>query len=93
MNTEELTNKLIQDIEQEKYKYAQAIPSERDFVQIYEMNRSAVKKAIQQLVNKEYLLKVHGKGTFVKKISMNICKSNFMVCLNCWNGKGFSLAA
>ncbi|MCC9081419.1 GntR family transcriptional regulator [Enterococcus faecium] len=44
MNTEELTNKLIQDIEQEKYKYAQAIPSERDFVQIYEMNRSAVKK-------------------------------------------------
>lgn len=67
MNTEELTNKLIQDIEQEKYKYAQAIPSERDFVQIYEMNRSAVKKAIQQLVNKEYLLKVHGKGTFVKK--------------------------
>ncbi|MGK0552616.1 GntR family transcriptional regulator [Enterococcus faecalis] len=67
MKTEELMKQLIEAIETGTYKYTQMIPSERELVSMYGINRSSVKKAIQHLVNQDYLLKIHGKGTFVKK--------------------------
>lgn len=67
MNSEELTKVLINKIDNGSYKYAQSIPSERQLAETYKIKRASVKKAIQNLVQMEYLLSVHGKGTFVKK--------------------------
>lgn len=41
------------------------IPSEREFMQAYDISRSTVREAINALVREGVLVKKHGKGTFV----------------------------
>mgnify|MGYP001267547364 CR=1 FL=1 len=44
---------------------ADQIPSEREFMQKYNVSRSTVREAITSLVREGVLVKKHGKGTFV----------------------------
>ncbi|MGM8213756.1 GntR family transcriptional regulator [Virgibacillus sp. W0430] len=46
-------------------KLVEQIPSEREFMQQYNVSRSTVREAINQLVREGALIKKHGKGTFV----------------------------
>ena len=62
------------DIMSEKYKDAEQIPSESQFIQKYQITRTTIRKAISNLVNEGLLFKVHGKGTFVslRKVKYNM---------------------
>jgi GntR family transcriptional regulator len=62
----QLKKALIKKIEMEEFKPDEPIPSERELIEIFQMSRITVRKAIDELVNEGYLYKVHGKGTYVK---------------------------
>ena len=57
---------LVDMIENEEIKPDEAIPSEPKLMTIYNLSRTTVRKAIDELVNEGYLYKIQGKGTFVK---------------------------
>ncbi len=57
---------IINSIENEEIKADEAIPSEPKLMQTYQLSRTTVRKALDELVNEGYLYKKQGKGTFVK---------------------------
>jgi len=61
-----LKKQLIEKIDQEEFKVNEAIPSERELIDMYNVSRITVRKAIDELVSEGYLYKVQGKGTYVK---------------------------
>lgn len=61
-----LKRDLIKKIEMEEFETDKPIPSERELIDLYQMSRITVRKAIDELVNEGYLYKIHGKGTYVK---------------------------
>ncbi len=61
----QLKEKIIKLIEENELKVNEAIPSEPMLTIQYDLSRTTVRKAIDELVNEGYLFKVHGKGTFV----------------------------
>lgn len=61
-----LKRKLIKMIDQEEFKINEAIPSERELINMYDVSRITVRRAVDELVNEGYLYKVQGKGTYVK---------------------------
>lgn len=62
----QLKNIIIDMIENEEIGVDECIPSEPKLMQIYNLSRTTVRKAIDELVNEGYLYKRQGKGTFVK---------------------------
>ena len=62
-----LKNIIIEKIDNEEYTSACPIPSERELMEVYQVSRITVRKAIDELVNEGYLYKVQGKGTYVKE--------------------------
>ena len=59
-------NSIIQKIEDGIYKTGEAIPSERELIEQFQVSRITIRKAIDELVAKGFLTKVQGKGTYVK---------------------------
>ncbi|MCT7692923.1 GntR family transcriptional regulator [Lactobacillus iners] len=49
----------------------QKLPSERKLVQIYQVSRNTVRLALNELEQKGYIYRIHGKGTFVSSIFLN----------------------
>lgn len=62
-----LKNIIIDKIDNEEYTSECPIPSERELMEVYQVSRITVRKAIEELVNEGYLYKVQGKGTYVKE--------------------------
>lgn len=62
----QLKNIIIDMIENEEIGTDECIPSEPKLMQTYNLSRTTVRKAIDELVNEGYLYKKQGKGTFVK---------------------------
>ncbi|MCP1110383.1 GntR family transcriptional regulator [Ohessyouella blattaphilus] len=52
-------------IEDGEYQRGIAIPSEHELMQMYEVNRSTVRIAVDELVNEGLLIRVQGKGVYV----------------------------
>ncbi|MGG1576248.1 GntR family transcriptional regulator [Fictibacillus sp. NRS-1165] len=52
------------------------LPSEREICQQYDLSRTTVRQAINELEKDGYIYKVHGKGTFVspKKVNQELVK-------------------
>src|SRR5690554_2597145 len=48
-----------------EYGAGDRIPSERKLCELFSVSRTTVRKAIEELVRTNYLIKRHGKGTFV----------------------------
>jgi GntR family transcriptional regulator len=63
----QLQDIILNKIEEKKYLPGEAIPSERRLAEKYNVNRMTVKKAINKLVEKGYLYRKTGSGTFVVK--------------------------
>ncbi len=61
-----LKRKLIKMIDAEEFQVNEAIPSERELIQKYDVSRITVRRAVDELVNEGYLYKVQGKGTYIK---------------------------
>lgn len=50
-----------------EYTFGSKIPSEREFCNNFQISRMTVRKAIDHLIEKGYLVRFQGKGTFVNK--------------------------
>ncbi len=61
-----LKKTILSMIENGELQADEIIPSERVLQETYNMSRTTVRKAIDELVNEGFLYKRHGKGTFVK---------------------------
>ncbi|MEX1307930.1 MAG: GntR family transcriptional regulator [Eubacteriales bacterium] len=63
----QLKNIILQKIESEVLKPGDLLPTEAEFIKIYNLSRTTVRQAILDLVNDGYLYRVKGKGTYVSK--------------------------
>lgn len=66
----QLVNILIEKIENNFEEHEQIL-SEREICDIYNVSRTTVRQALDQLENEGYIYKVHGKGTFVSPKRVN----------------------
>jgi len=64
---EQLYNELLNAIRNGTYKPGDKIPTEFELSDMYQVSRVTVRAAIQQLVNRNELIRKAGKGTFVKQ--------------------------
>jgi GntR family transcriptional regulator len=66
----QLQKKLLKEIENGRWSPGQAIPPERALAETHQISVGTVKKAILNLVNKGYLFRIQGKGTFVAGMAL-----------------------
>ncbi len=56
---------IIEMIEEGNLQEDDRLPSERELCETYDVSRSTVRQAIQELEKEGYIYRLHGKGTFV----------------------------
>ena len=61
----QIYNDLLASITSERLQHGARLPSEAELMATYEASRGTVRKAIEQLQERGFAHKVHGKGTFV----------------------------
>lgn len=61
---------ILDAIKDSRYQQGMMLPSEEEFCTIFNTSRMTVRKALDILVNKGYLHRVKGKGTFVSKFNI-----------------------
>lgn len=66
---QQLYDEIAHLIETGVYKEGEKIPSEDQLSKHYHISRITVRSALQQLVEDHYLIKRHGKGTFVAQVA------------------------
>ncbi|AJY75851.1 GntR family transcriptional regulator [Paenibacillus beijingensis] len=77
----QLQNMIRDNILSGRYKQGETIPSETQMMNMYDVTRTTIRKAISNLVNEGLLMQIHGKGTLVclREMKQNI-----------WNFSGFT---
>lgn len=70
----QLEEQIKKSIESEELRPGDALPSERELSETYQISRMTVRQAITNLVNRGYLYREKGKGTFVtsQKFEQNL---------------------
>ncbi len=58
---------LLKKINENHYKIEKPIPTEKELCEVYNVSRITVQKAVQRLVDEEYIVRRSGVGSFVKK--------------------------
>ena len=71
---QQIADDILEKIKSGEYAEGQMLPSEAKFCEIYGVSRVTVRSAISDLVDRELVVRRHGKGTFVakKKIDSNL---------------------
>lgn len=86
MNTEQIVahvkELIINRIETHEYLPGEIIPSERELANMYHVSRPTIRLALDELVMQRYLIRIQGKGTFVRKpnhnkVAMGILKEGY----------------
>ncbi len=62
----EIKSKIKDKIYTKEYEVDNKIPSEREMCIIYDVSRTTIRRAIDELVDENFLVKRPGKGTYVK---------------------------
>lgn len=57
---------IVENIDNDLYHSNKAIPSEKKLMELHNVSRITIRKAIDELVTEGYLYKIQGKGTYVK---------------------------
>ncbi|SER46797.1 GntR family transcriptional regulator [Parafannyhessea umbonata] len=75
---QQVMDSIKDDVDSGKYQTGQRIPSEGELSQIYSVSRITVRRAVSELVDRGYLTKMRGKGTFVSrpKLERKICQTS-----------------
>lgn len=60
-------SKLVDMINSDVFGETGMIPSERELMQMFNVSRITVKRAVDDLVNEGYLYRIQGKGTFLRE--------------------------
>ncbi|MDB4922486.1 FadR/GntR family transcriptional regulator [Mucilaginibacter sp.] len=63
--SDQVTNKIRHDIDQDKYKAGEKIPAEPELMKLYGVGRSTIREAIKTLAMTGILTVQQGSGTFV----------------------------
>lgn len=61
----QLMDIIVEMIEEGNLQEDDRLPSERELCETYDVSRSTVRQAIQELEKEGYIYRLHGKGTFV----------------------------
>src|SRR5690554_6426334 len=73
----QLKETILSEIKKENYKKGDAIPTEKELSEIFDISRTTVRQPVKELVNEGWLYRVKSKGTFVSspKINQNFVQS------------------
>lgn len=74
-----------------EYKAGERLPAEDKLAEIYGVSRMTVNKALMELVNREYLTRVQGSGTFVSKMRKEGSSAKGMSFNDSLTQKGFKV--
>lgn len=74
---EQLVDIITQQIKNNEYKVGDPIPSERKLCETYDMSRSTVRKAIEELEKRGYVERKYGSGTYISRQTVNTQLSSF----------------
>lgn len=74
---EDIYKDLKQKIENGTYPYGDLLPSENNFIAVYDCSRNTVRRALAELVKDGYVQAIHGKG--VRVIYQPVSKATFTV--------------
>lgn len=67
----QIKSSIITKIKTQEYLPGELLPSERDFATMYSVSRYLIHDIFDELTSQHYLIRVHGKGTFVRKPEQN----------------------
>lgn len=81
---------ILNKINEEIYKPDETIPPERELMEMYNVSRITVRKAIDELVSECHLYKIQGKGTYVKGHSRTTGLSVVTSCTREIRQQGFT---
>ncbi|MCJ7841541.1 GntR family transcriptional regulator [Lederbergia sp. NSJ-179] len=72
----QLMDSIVEKIDSGELKEHDKLPSERELCEMYNVSRTTVRQAMQELEKEHYIYKQHGKGTFVsaKTIDQSLVK-------------------
>lgn len=74
-----------------EYKAGDKLPSEDDIAKMFGVSRATVNKGLSELLNKDYLRREHGRGTYVAKLRREGNKADIMGFYDSVATKGFSV--
>lgn len=78
----QLEEEILRQVQANEIKPGEKLQSESEMMKKYDIGRSTVRMALSQLVNKGYLEKTHGKGTFCKTAILSEKPLNIDVILD-----------
>ena len=84
---ESIYNKIISG----EYKAGERLPAEDKLAEQYGVSRMTVNKALMELVNREYLTRIQGSGTFVSKMRKEGSSAKGMSFNDSLTQKGFKV--
>lgn len=74
-----------------EYKAGDKLPSEDDIAKTFGVSRATVNKGLSELINKDYLRREHGRGTYVSKLRREGKKADVMGFYDSIASKGFAV--
>ena len=67
----QIKSSIITKIKTQEYLPGELLPSERDFATMYSVSQYLIHDIFDELISQHYLIRVQGKGTFVRKPEQN----------------------
>lgn len=74
-----------------EYKAGDKLPAEEKLAEYFGVSRMTVCKALSELISKEYLTRIHGKGTFVSKMRKEGSQRDIVGFSDSMTQKGFKV--
>lgn len=73
---------LIENIKDHTYKEDCAIPTENEMIDLFQVSRTTIRQAINELISEGYLYRKRGIGTFVSSLTLTPSYQDYFSALN-----------